>query len=342
MGFFDTFGFDEYKYRRDHEHQSTSNLEKKLKEKKGQIARRAFGVGAGIGAAAFTGGVSLVGTAYSARQISVIDQQCDILKDILRRRGQLDDSDSEQEGEEEEGGEEFDAEEYKASLEGLSRNQLLELMLPLLEERYCLEEALEEAEKSREKERLEQKVQNVFSKFQLIGEHYEEDPDVLPNPDSKSDKPHLCVLDKKKFRKKVENMSQQTIEETLSELVEEERVLTEGLEPFPRITEEIESDLAVIRQKRIILYVANKQRKDEATKAKTKPTPPPLPARQISLNEKQTSPVNRQKQAETWNPPDEPLSSETFDDADDGYPNEKSKGQLPADDPYYWSSEILD
>ncbi|KAG8829597.1 hypothetical protein FRC17_006336 [Serendipita sp. 399] len=86
MGFGDTLHFDEYKYRREHKYLSTSVIKKKLQQKTMQMASSSFGMGAGIGGAAFTGGLSLLGSAYSARQLSVLDQQTTILKEILAER----------------------------------------------------------------------------------------------------------------------------------------------------------------------------------------------------------------------------------------------------------------
>ncbi|KAG8850713.1 hypothetical protein FRB91_008845 [Serendipita sp. 411] len=334
MGFFDTLGFDEGRYRRDHKNEATPVLLKKLKEKKGQIGRRAFGVGAGIGAAAFTGGISLVGTAYSARQISVIDQQCDIIKAILRERGYYDDSSSDEEGEDsgeahEEG---YDKEEYTSNLIDLSRNELLEIILPLLSERYTLTSELEdESLKSKQRERVESKLEVVNSKLELIVHYYGDDADVEANPKPENGHPYL--LNTTKYRNRVWDMSDDIIEQTLNDLVEEERILTDGLEPYPILQAEIESDLAVIRKKRIILYDVRKKRKERSK------VPPPLPARNFWFNDEKVSPVKEIKHEGAETITDGPFSSETFEDSE--VHSSGNSGQA-TDDPYYWSSEILD
>ncbi|KAG8816672.1 hypothetical protein FRC18_000884 [Serendipita sp. 400] len=88
MGFRDPFRrFDEYKYRRENQHLSTPTIERMLRQKTVELASSSFGMGAGIGGAAFTGGLSLLGTAYSARKYSVVEQQVAVLKSILIERG---------------------------------------------------------------------------------------------------------------------------------------------------------------------------------------------------------------------------------------------------------------
>jgi hypothetical protein len=87
MGVLDTLRFSEKKYREKHSKWSDRDLIKKHHEKVMIHTMNAGGATAGVLGAAATGGVSLLQTAYSARQMSVVKQQRKILEQILQDRG---------------------------------------------------------------------------------------------------------------------------------------------------------------------------------------------------------------------------------------------------------------
>jgi hypothetical protein len=87
MGIGDTFSFDQTAYYWKHCDMSNDVLERKHSKKVMQTTASSFGVGAGIGLAIFTGGLSLAGSVYSARQADVINEQIYIIEGILAQRG---------------------------------------------------------------------------------------------------------------------------------------------------------------------------------------------------------------------------------------------------------------
>lgn len=83
MGLLDTLSFNEDKYRRKTSSEDSYVLRKKHHAKVRTEALHIVGVGASLTMAAATAGTSLLGTAYSARQISVVRQQREIIEEEL-------------------------------------------------------------------------------------------------------------------------------------------------------------------------------------------------------------------------------------------------------------------
>jgi len=86
MGLRDTFNFDSDKYARHLKEYSDRELKKKHHQKCLQIIACNFSVGAGIGAAPFTCGLTLASSAYSFRQVDVLTSQKKLIEEECRTR----------------------------------------------------------------------------------------------------------------------------------------------------------------------------------------------------------------------------------------------------------------
>jgi hypothetical protein len=87
MGLDDLFQFDAAAYRAKVRTLSDDALRQRQCIKTRQNLGGAWSVGFGIGGAVFTGGLSLIGTAYGARRMSVAQQKIEIVNEEMARRG---------------------------------------------------------------------------------------------------------------------------------------------------------------------------------------------------------------------------------------------------------------
>ncbi|KAG8806466.1 hypothetical protein FRC17_004976, partial [Serendipita sp. 399] len=86
MSLSDTLHFDEFRYRDVHQDLPLTTLRAKLKELDESESAHGVGLGYSLLGAVATGGLSLLGTAYTGRQLSVINQKMKILKEIIHQR----------------------------------------------------------------------------------------------------------------------------------------------------------------------------------------------------------------------------------------------------------------
>lgn len=87
MGLDDLFEFDAAAYRAKVRTLSDDELRKRQCIKTRQHLGGAWSVGFGIGGEVFTGGLSLIGSAYGARRMSVAQQKIEIVNEEMARRG---------------------------------------------------------------------------------------------------------------------------------------------------------------------------------------------------------------------------------------------------------------
>ena len=86
MGLDDTFEFEEAEYAARMARESDQELKKREVIKMRQHLSTSFKVGAGIGGAFFTGGLSLLGSAYAARQYNIAERKLAIVRKELEKR----------------------------------------------------------------------------------------------------------------------------------------------------------------------------------------------------------------------------------------------------------------
>jgi hypothetical protein len=87
MGLGDTFEFDEAKYAAKIQDWDIAHLQNQEINKNRQTLSASAGIGGGIGLAPFTGGVSLFGSVYAGRRLSVADQKLKLIQAELNKRG---------------------------------------------------------------------------------------------------------------------------------------------------------------------------------------------------------------------------------------------------------------
>lgn len=86
MGVEDTFGFDEDEYSLKLRSWSEDALLQEYRAKQAELSSYRTGGGITAGIAFFTGGLSLLGSAYMIRQASIARQQRDLIEaEVLRR-----------------------------------------------------------------------------------------------------------------------------------------------------------------------------------------------------------------------------------------------------------------